>query len=321
MLRFAPTQRRAYLVLGWNRAGAAQGRGDRTIEVSFDPGTRFKTGPVTMMKILVPDPRAVLSWVVEPTATLDRRETSKAQLRATLSPARKDTVTLRYRASPDSGLEFEGPHANTEGLRTLTIAPGSTTSAVHTFQFPPDDLVGGTIRKLHLETFDVSPPDLNDLGHLKAIDISLADDRELKGQALVLVVLTDWVRRHETGLLNELKAMESSRDQLVGGSLYLLAGDKQIYRMRPTDGVFRSRQPFPPDADYEMILNAGVDRVSSLFPKRAPDRNLTVLIWQDSSERGSVWRRGRQIRGISREYLALDLDRSLSVETRYRPRE
>ena len=289
VLRFAPKQRSAELILAWNQVLATRGQGNRTIDVTFEPGTQFKTGRRTNLKILVPDPKAVLSWAVEPATTLDRREPSKAQLRATVRPARSDTVTLRYRATPDPGLVFDGPPANTEGIHALTIEPGSTTSAVQTFQFRRDDLVGGIIQKLHLETADVSPPDLNDPANLQAIDIRLADDRPLSGQALVLVVLNDELVRNGTALLNELKAMEeSSRNQLVGGSLYILASDKQIYRMHPTGDPFRDRRPFPTDADYGMILNAARDRVSSLFAGRARDRSLTVLIWQDSTERVRV---------------------------------
>jgi len=103
----------------------------------------------------------------------------------------------------------------------------------------------------------------------------------------VLVVLTVDLARSGNAVLEELKALEDNyRGQLVGGLLYLLAGDKNIYRMRPGPNVLKEHEPFNPaneDSYYEAILNVATKRVGALFGTRAEKRDLTVMVWQDLS--------------------------------------
>jgi hypothetical protein len=291
LLRFAPEQDRAALILERRQGSeAARGQGDRTIEVAFEANTRFRPGKGTDLpiKITVPDPKATLAWSVDPSVTLDRRAPSTARLHVTLNRPISDPVTVRYTTTLDPDLVFDGPPADPEGRREITLAPG-TVSAEHEFKFPVDEVVGGPTRRVRLEPAGVTPKELADTAELAPLEITTADDQPLGGHALVLVIYSADLAANGPAMIRELKMVQDrNRDQLVGGSLYLLAGDKAIYRL-PTDADTLGKRPsFALDVDYETILNAAVDRVQSRIDNRAVEKAETILVWEDLSEKAKV---------------------------------
>jgi hypothetical protein len=235
-------------------------------------------------KNAAPEPAARLVWSVDPSSTLDRRAASTVRLRVTLNRPISDPVTVGYTATFDPDLVFEGPPAGPDGRREITLAPG-TVSAEHEFKFPADDAVGGPTRRVRLEPAGVTPKAHADTAELAPLEINTADDQPLGGHALVLVIYSADLAANGQAMINELKTMQDrNREQLVGGSLYLLAGDKAIYRL-PTDAeALGKRESFARDADHETILNAAVERVQSRIDSRAVDKAETILVWQDTSE-------------------------------------
>jgi hypothetical protein len=283
-VQFLPGRDRAELVLERRRGtDVVRGLGNREVIVGFElDRARFLPGERTEVRLVVPDPKSELSWSVDVPRPLDRRDPGMARLRLALSAPRSERVTLRYTATPDPGLGCAPAPAG--GNLTMTLSPGEL-SAEQIFQFAPDDLVGGPPQKVHFRAVDISPRDVGDPTALSPCEIVVADDRPLPGRSLVLVVLTADLARSSQGVLDELKKVESrNRSQFVGGSLYLLTGDRKIYRFQPEAAALKGRVPFAQDAYYEEILTTAVAGVRSCFGGRSSEKSQTILLWQDFTE-------------------------------------
>ncbi|MFO0957175.1 MAG: hypothetical protein U0800_06870 [Isosphaeraceae bacterium] len=250
-VQFAPGQASARIVL--ERRPAAQSRlglGDRDIEVSFAPGPRFATGSVTAWKVRVPDPKAELTWSVEPAGTLDAGKASELKVRLSLTAPRKDPVSLEYRATADGDVDLKGPPGAADGPRTLRIEPGQL-SAEHAYQVAGTDKVGGPAPPVRFEPRAITPPDVKEPEKLGTLDVALVDDRPLAGQMLVVLVWNDDMARSGKAVLDELAAFARLRgDKLVGGTVLILAADRSLSQAAALDPqALKAFKPFPADAD------------------------------------------------------------------------
>ena len=104
----------------------------------------------------------------------------------------------------------------------------------------------------------VEPADAADAARLPARQIVVADDRPLPGAVFVLVILTADLAARSEPLLSQLaQSAAKYPEKLSGGSLYVLAGDRNIYRFQPGPRAFEGLKPFSGDDDLpDPILSA-----------------------------------------------------------------
>ncbi len=263
----------------------ARGKGDRDLRVALKPAPRMAAGAVSGVTVVVPDPKARLSWSVEPNLrTFDARSASTARLNVALNTERTEPVTVRYRVQADADLSGDGL---TPAVQSIRLEPRAMSQG-HEFSFAKTDLVSGPARTLRIELDRVEPEDLNNQDALPPQAIVVADDRPLPGKALVLLVLTDDLKKAQGGeTLQELKkfAATAGAGALTGDSLYLLTADDDgsIYRLNPDATALQDRRAFAPDVYYEEVLKAAAKGVTQRFisPGRLPGTPLIVLVWQD----------------------------------------
>lgn len=288
-VRFAPDQASASIVLERRPdAQSRRGEGDREIDITFVPSSRFTAGPVNSWRVRLPDPRADLSWAIAPSGKLDASKTSDVKVQLTLSAPRKDPVSVEYQVSADPDVALQGPSGAADGPRTLRIEPGQL-SAEDAYRIAGGDAIGGPPRHVRFSPRAVVPPDLKGPEKLGEIELTLADDRPLPGQMLVLLVWNDDMTRSGKVVLDELAAFTKVRgDKLVGGSVLVLSADRSIRRTTLDPASLKLLKPFPADADPDGVLEAAVKSVAERIAPRVQGNPPVTLVWQDYGNRAAV---------------------------------
>lgn len=289
-IRFAPGQTTASIVLERRPPSESRrGEGDREITVTFAASPRFNAGSVNTWRVALPDPRAELTWSVDPSGTIDASQTTPLKLRLAISTPRKEAVALEYRVAADPDVKLEGPSGGSGDMRSIRINPGQL-SAEETYQIVGGDTVGGPTRHLRFEPRVVIPPDLKEAEKLGALDVPIADVRPLSGHLLVVLVWNDDVVRSGEAVREELSALVKLRgDKLVGGTVMVLAADRTISRAPLGSASLQDLKPFPADADpdgvLETALKAYQERIAPRLRGNAPP---IALVWQDYGTRAAV---------------------------------
>ena len=267
------------------RRQGSRGLGNRFVEIKCQAGADVVPDDQHQVcKITIPDPESILAWSVVPPSDVDRDGNRRlsARLRVTLKPPCSDPVTVKYRATAEPNLIIQGSPINTDGTRSITLSTAEPwvqdeTSAEQTLEFSSDELVGGPSTRCRLEIAGIVPGQIK--GNLPPLEFVLkaTDSQILTGNVLVLLVLThDLVQNgqivsEELRKLLELAENENLRGRLVGGSIYLLGGDKNLSRLRPGPEGLKNRVPFPIGTDVKDILAATEEKGRELTKRTKRD--------------------------------------------------
>ncbi len=272
-------------ILLLRRRRGPRGLGNRFVEIKCQADADVVPDEQHQVcRITIPDPESILAWSVVPPSDVDRDGNRRlsARLRVTLKPPRSDPVTVKYRATAEPNLIIQGPPINTDGTRSITLSTAQPwsqdeTSAEQTLEFPSDEQVGGPSTRCRLEIAGIVPGQIK--GNLPPLEFVLkaTDSQILTGNVLVLVVLTpDLVQNsqivsEELRKLVELAENENLRGRLVGGSIFLLGGDKNISRLRPGPEGLKNHVPFPIGTDVKDILAATEEKGRELTRRTKRD--------------------------------------------------
>jgi hypothetical protein len=285
---FAPNQtEQSITVERLSGPGATTGKGDRLLTVSAVPGEDWRLGARDTVSINVPDPKARLTWAVSKDR-VRRREEDVVYLKATLSRRLSEPVVLEYDAPVPQGLAVELPLVDPNGRRSITLKPGDLDGESN-ITFHKDDVVGGPPRTVTLRCTSVTPKDLGRPEEFRQLEITATDSDPLTGRVLVLVILDKNLKRDPADVVEELgEFVNRHPDDLVDGSLYVLAGDGKIHRWLPKARDFPDLEPLPEGVPFEKTLNMAVRAVADQFGSRIRDAShVTALVWQNpAGERG-----------------------------------
>ncbi len=281
---FEPGQRQSSITVERPDRGNEPTRGDRQILIFLDSRPEEFASDPTPLKLSVPDFGTRLSWHVEPATKFSRDADRKVYLRLSLDRPSLDSVTLRYRFGGDAqaNVDYVPPVEP-----TLSISEGKRDGRQQVFTIKADPLVGGPRKVLDLIVEEVNPKYFAQPSPLK---LTLTDEGPLVGRSLVLLVLTEELVRHGEKVLGKVEALTKDQESdLVGGCVYILAGDAQIYRAGRHDKPLEGRTPFPRDATAESILQAASTAIRRQFGGRIQAGNYrTIMIWQDLTVRRSA---------------------------------